>query len=195
MGLLQPEAGDPAPPGSGQRVAGARSGRNAGRVFGDRLVRRPNDLSPQSCRNAATSELSTSSASRDSIPNRPSVIAMAEEQWRIEVNFAQVKTGLSPVSPVLPDSDALSAYDDAHRVVARDRFGNGKMRHVQLRCLSSSAAQNIATPFPQGFSPAPSWWASERKTKTVCATCFACGGPSCPGQRPSLGSHAADAAA
>jgi hypothetical protein len=30
-----------------------------------------------------------------------------EERWHAEVYFAQVNTGLNPVSPVLPDSDLL----------------------------------------------------------------------------------------
>ena len=42
-----------------------------------------------------------------------------------------------------------SAYRCVHRVVARDRSGIVTMCHVQPRCLSSSAAQNIATPRPQ----------------------------------------------
>ncbi len=89
----------------------------------------------------------------------------------------------------------LTAYEHVHRVVARDRFGIVDMCHVQLRCLSSSAAQNIATPCPQGLSQAPSWWTSERKTKTICAVPFRSDGPFYPKQRPSLGLHAADAEA
>jgi hypothetical protein len=35
------------------------------------------------------------------------VMALVEERWHAEVYFAQVKAGLNPVSPVLPDSDLL----------------------------------------------------------------------------------------
>lgn len=91
------------------------------------------------------------------------------------------------------DSHRLSAYDHVHRVVARDRSGIVKMCLAQPCCLSSSPTQDIATPYPQGFSPAPSWWTSRRNTKTPCATFFGSNGPSRHERRPSPGLPATDA--
>jgi hypothetical protein len=81
-------------------------------------------------------------------------MALVEERWHAEVYFAQVKAGLNPVSPVLPDSDLLPGV--------RMRSSGGGMRPVwhcrnapcaisllQFRCLSAlQPPNNIATPCP-----------------------------------------------
>ncbi|QCI68648.1 hypothetical protein E8M01_33115 [Phreatobacter stygius] len=71
-----------------------------------------------------------------------------------------------------------------------------------LKCAMCSSAVSALQPpktsphrARKGFSHAPSWWTSERKTKTVCAIYFGSDGPSLPKQLPSLGLRAADVAA
>ena len=66
--------------------------------------------------------------------------------------------------------------------------------HVQLCCLSSSSPNN-AIPCLSGFLTPPSWWTSERKTKTACAIHFRSAGPLFQSSPLSPGSHAVDAAA
>lgn len=131
----------------------------------------------------------------DSLSRRSFAIDQVEERWRIRGRLCLSKYRSHPSFTRVVASDALAACEHVHRVVARDRFGIVTMCHVQLRCLSSSAAHNIAIPRPQGFSHAPSWWTSERKTKTICARHFGSDGPSLPKRRPSHGLPAVDAGA
>jgi hypothetical protein len=88
------------------------------------------------------------------------------------------------------------AYERVHWVVARDRSGIVGMCHVQFRSLSAlqppktsphRARKGILTP--------PSWWTSERKTKTVCAIHCRSAGPLFLNLPLSPGSYVADAEA
>ena len=65
------------------------------------------------------------------------------------------------------------------------------MRHVQFRCCNFAVSQLFSRPktsphrVRKGFLTPPSWWTSERKTKTVCAIHFRFAGllfPSFPPQ-------------
>jgi hypothetical protein len=58
----------------------------------------------QKCRKASSSSILVIQGLQ---PERIICYHSIEERWHAEVYFAQVNTGLNPVSPVLPDSDLL----------------------------------------------------------------------------------------